>query len=241
MGRRVQVLTVFGGLERQPYSPLASKLHSRWGFKQPIGGRRLEDAAACNVLGCPHSFLDFPDAVYRQDSKARHLYRSWKALRGHRKWWQRLRGPICREDRSVARSVASHVRRHVREMDAIVFCPMGIGSHVDHLITNECGHILEAAGVRVVYYRDFSYDRGWDGNFNHRELTRHDVKLSKEELDRKILAFSEYRSQHADLFGDWSTAVAYFNSIGASESIFVSRHSGALEDELLLCAAGIGL
>jgi len=55
----------------------------------------------------------------------------------------------------------TRLRERVTELMArtgadLVFCPVGIGRHVDHLITRAAG---EAAGDCVVYYSDFPYNQ----------------------------------------------------------------------------------
>jgi hypothetical protein len=37
----------------------------------------------------------------------------------------------------------------------LVFCPVGVGRHVDHLITRAVGDV----GMRTVYYSDFPYNQ----------------------------------------------------------------------------------
>jgi hypothetical protein len=191
----------------------ARALHSEWGLERPVGPRRLEDASACGVLGCKSAFLEFPDAIYRQDSGGQHLYPTFESLRA----------PAAREDQPLPQQLATEVHGYLREMDAVVFCPMAIGGHVDHVLTKDCGRLLERNNSCVLYYRDFSYDRAWDAHFDPLTYERVDVSLSREELARKVAAFSEYKSQISGLFGNQEGLLAYFEDIGRSESIFIPR------------------
>jgi hypothetical protein len=79
----------------------------------------------------------------------------------------------------------------------VVFAPLGIGRHVDHLITRAAAPHL---GLRTVYYSDFPYSRtsGPDAGFVGREgLVPHRWLSGRAENSRRIAG---YRTQFAGLF-----------------------------------------
>jgi hypothetical protein len=115
-------------------------------------------------------------------------------------------------------------------------CPLAIGGHVDHVLAKHCGGLLEADNVCVLYYRDFLYDRAWGGDFDHLALEHFSVSLSRQELDRKIIAFSEYKSQIPELFGTHAEMHAYFEGNGKSESIFLPRGRHSAQTQSLRTA-----
>src|SRR5436190_11505310 len=171
-GHPVRVLTAFGGVECEPFSVPAKVLHGEWKLERPVSCRRIEDAYACGILECESSFLEFPDAIYRQGAEGRHLYPTFEALRGS----------IAREDCELADHLASQLRGYLSDKNTVVYCPMAIGGHVDHVLARDCGRILEACHSHVVYYRDFYYDRISGGNGADVTLEHVNVALTQQEL-----------------------------------------------------------
>ena len=216
LGQHVRILTAFGGDEQEPFSLPARVLHAEWRLDHPVRQRRLEDAAACRVLGCESSFLEFPDAIYRQNAHGSHLYPTFESLRG----------PISPEDSSLADRLAAAVKSHLGHRDTVVYSPLGIGAHVDHVLTRDCGRLLRT-NVAVVDYTDFYYDvrgAGAPACFEDNPLN---VKLTAGEIAQKIAAFSEYRSQISDLFGGHDGMTSYFTTSGSTvrESTSITWYS----------------
>lgn len=215
MGHSVRILTVFGGVEREPFSMPATVLHAEWKLELPVGHRRLEDASACRVLGCESSFLDFPDALYRQGVDGRHLYPTFESLRG----------PLAPEDDLVAERLATEVRGHLPDKSTVFYCPLAIGAHVDHVLVGDCGRILMKHDSIVVFYRDFYYDQQSTDEKEDPTFNRVNVTLTREELGKKVAAFSEYKSQISDLFDSHAGMTSYFEHIGNIESMFLPKQT----------------
>jgi LmbE family N-acetylglucosaminyl deacetylase len=214
LGHPVLVLTAFGGLESEQLSMPARVLHEEWKLERPVIHRRLEDASACGLLGCHSSFLDFPDAIYRRDARGRHLYPTFESLRGS----------LANEDRALAQCLATQLHGYLSDENSVVYCPMAIGGHVDHVVVRDCGRLLEASrGSTVAYYRDFYYDRTRNDAADDRTFEHVSIVLTPEELEKKIAAFSEYESQLSDLFESHAGMLSYFTEVGKSESIFLPR------------------
>jgi LmbE family N-acetylglucosaminyl deacetylase len=215
LGHPVRILTAFGGVECEPFSMPARILHSEWKLERPVSCRRLEDASACGILGCESSFFEFPDAIYRQDAEGQHLYPTFESLRGS----------IVHEDRALAERLASQVRGYLSGDNTVIYCPMAIGGHVDHILTRDCGQILEAYNSSVVYYRDFYYDQTWGGNVEDTALKHINVTLTRQELGKKVAAFSEYKSQISEVFGSQAGMASYFEKTGCNESMFLQQQT----------------
>ncbi|WP_432398801.1 hypothetical protein ACRQ5B_09425 [Pseudarthrobacter sp. L19] len=99
------------------------------------------------------------------------------------------RGRVSRGDRQLISELEGTVARLVDEFQVHrLFCPVGVGLHVDHLITRRLG---EAFSDRVVYYSDFPYDQQQrpDNRFlQSRKLTPwvwQDRIVEKQDLIRK--------------------------------------------------------
>jgi len=209
-GQPVRVVTVFGGPERLPFSFPAQVLHKEWELDLPVAHRRREDAKACELLGCEQAVLEIPDAIYRQDAAGRHLYPTFESLRE----------PPAPADERLMGMIASALEASLVDSGTVLYFPLGIGAHVDHILTKECGRVLAARHI-VVSYRDFAYDRAWDGRIDDASARRLNVALTEQELTAKRAAFSAYRSQIVDLFTCDDSMNAYFETIGRHESLFL--------------------
>lgn len=216
------VVTIFGGPERAPFSFPATILHKEWGLEFPVAHRRNEDEVACRVVGCGRVVLDFPDAIYRQDDEGHHLYPTFEALR---------EAPAA-ADAHLVMAIASAIEELVREETAVLYCPLGLGAHVDHVLTRQAGRLL-ANRHRVVSYRDFVYDRTWDGQLDEKSGTPIYVNLTDQERAAKRRGVAAYRSQVSDLFGTETLMIEYFETIGRQELLLMPNPNGSVDDTAL--------
>lgn len=222
-GRGVQTLTVFGGLERPPFSNVASALHQAWGFEDVVVSRRSEDERACRTLDCSSSFLEFPDSIYRTDASGRHLYPTFEALSGR----------ADEVDRDLPARIAERLDKVVPATNAVVYCPSAVGEHVDHVITRRAVEMLPPERAPVIYYREFYYDRFADGPPPPKSQVV-TVRLEPDEVAIKLCAFAAYASQIECLFGNDKGLRHYFTTNGRVEEFFLPHTlSPALRDELL--------
>jgi LmbE family N-acetylglucosaminyl deacetylase len=215
IGHVVRIVTAFGGVEREPFSVPARILHDEWKLERPVKYRRLEDASACRLLGCESSFFEFSDAIYRQGADGRHLYPTFESLRG----------AIAPEDRLLAERLATELSGHLSNKNTVVYCPLAIGVHVDHVLARDCGRILGTHGSAVVFYRDFYYDRTCRDEVEDSAMNRVNVTLTPQELGKKVAAFSEYKSQISDLFDTQAGMASYFADTGNNESLFLPKQA----------------
>ena len=167
--------------------------------------RRAEDVEVLRAMGVEPVHLGVTDALFRR-----------RDLRGVAAWAERVlpevghryptyrfdiaKGRVSRGDRAMIDDLAVAVAELVdRTGYGVVYCPVGVGRHVDHLITRAVG---SRQPVPVVYYSDFPYNQASDpdGAF----LDRHRLTAwawshgvgSKERLIRG------YRTQVGALFPD---------------------------------------
>ncbi|MCW0211868.1 MAG: PIG-L family deacetylase [Pseudonocardia sp.] len=121
--------------------------------------RRAEDREVLDELGARLVHLGVTDALFRPRSASLgplgralpelvHRYPTYR--------YDIARGRVSRGDRTLTADLVRRVAGLVEESGArLVLAPVGIGRHVDHLITRSVG-----AGQRVdvVHYSDFPYD-----------------------------------------------------------------------------------
>jgi len=150
--------------------------------------RDAEDQVACAIVGAYRKDLDFLPAPIRASS-----YTDWDSIIG--------RIPESDEDLGdrILRSLSESV---TLASDAVFFCPLGIGNHVDHRIVNAVGKTLIAEGANVIFYEDFPYCiRAACLNVFEFPHDCEPFALSLGRLaDTKFYAIASYKSQLLDLF-----------------------------------------
>lgn len=120
--------------------------------------RRVEDREVLKELGVHHLHLGLDDALFRQRQGAPGLLKRLIPELVHRYPTYRYDialGRISRGDRSLIGDLQLRIQTLLQQTGArVLFCPIGIGRHVDHLITRRVGTFFPD---RVVYYADFPY------------------------------------------------------------------------------------
>jgi len=134
--------------------------------------RRAEDIQVLDRLGARHVHLGEPDALFRMRRHA--CSGPWRRIPElvHRYPTYRFdiaRGHIARADRSLVEKTAERLRELTAD-DSMFFVPLGVGRHVDHLITRAAGTRL---GGRVLFYADFPYNRSHP--VDQRFVARHNL------------------------------------------------------------------
>jgi LmbE family N-acetylglucosaminyl deacetylase len=171
----VTVVTVFTEAAPPPWSlPTRRRLRALGMDAETLyARRRAEDTAVLGEIGAVAVHLGLRDAPYR---------RSGEATAGSSSRWRwpthptyptvrfdALRGRIARADAGLPSEIGARVSEVVQATGArMILVPLGIGRHVDHLVTRGAAeHLGEHLGSRIVYYSDFPYsetavpDRGF--------------------------------------------------------------------------------
>ncbi|MDI2035716.1 PIG-L deacetylase family protein [Paenarthrobacter nitroguajacolicus] len=128
-----------------------------------FGARQWEDRAVLEAMGVQVIHLGEVDALFRRRSKPGHWGSSaWDRLPPeltHRYATYRFDialGRIARGDKELIRRLRGDVATLVAQTKSeLLFCPAGVGKHVDHLITRQIG---EGHDESLVMYSDFPYD-----------------------------------------------------------------------------------
>lgn len=160
--------------------------------------RRAEDIAVLKEAGASWIHLGLTDALFRQVGETatgpkgtgRAAYPTFR--------FDAARGRIASSDAGLATEVSVMVREAAaRNGAAAVFGPLGLGRHVDHLITRNA---VAASGAEAVYYSDFPYSlkKSRDERFTRPRLLLPYEWVSGRAENANLIA--GYRTQFAGLF-----------------------------------------
>jgi LmbE family N-acetylglucosaminyl deacetylase len=199
----VTVATVFTGSAPPPHTRAARAFLRQCGAgdaRSLFAERQAEDARVVSSLGFDHEHLGLPDALFRLRRGAGGPWRHVPEL-VHRYPTFRFdiaKGRVGRGDRYLVDQVADETEKLAISIGAgVIFFPLGVGRHVDHLITRSVG---ERFGDRVVYYSDFPYNvvHGVDRRFVERHaLSRRELAVA---TPRKQALIRGYATQADALF-----------------------------------------
>ncbi|WP_240691616.1 PIG-L family deacetylase [Arthrobacter sp. CAU 1506] len=167
--------------------------------------RRAEDLAVLRDLGVKYLHLGATDAIYRRrkpaaapDLLARFLPELVHTYPTYR--FNIVRGRISRGDRRLMAELRSQVAWLMKQTQAeLIFCPLGVGRHVDHLVARALG---TAFPEQVVYYSDFPYNQSAEPDAAF--LTQHQLEpwLWDQGLEAKEHWIRQYDTQADALFPD---------------------------------------
>lgn len=196
-GAPIVLLTVFTALPEPgaPVSPLAQRTHDRQGDEQIYRTRRSEERRVAAALGARTRWLELPDAIYRD-----------LGLRFTAELFLEDYDP--RQDPAYAQVRESLRAATMAHPGALIFAPLGIGNHRDHLLVNAAIRDLLAAGLHVAgcyFYEDYPYVAGTSLRSRLDTLGR-SARAStvdiRQTLQRRVELIRMYSSQLAMIFHD---------------------------------------
>ena len=194
-GDEVELWTIFAGDPPGELTPFARELHARWqAGEDAVALRRAEDDAACKILGVKNWHAAYPDCIYRRNPATHEPVIVIN---------EDLFKPVQEGEEVLVRSVSDQLQQQVSE-NALVFCPLAIGGHVDHRLTRLAA---EKSGLTLAYYADFPYSKGMGldaGALLPAGGKKVTIELEPDDIDTWIRAMAEYRSQ---LSSFWSSEV----------------------------------
>jgi len=192
-GESVTVLTICAG-DPPPgeLTPFAQELHDRWETEVASNAaRRAEDVAACEHLSAIAVHLDVPDAVYRKAHHGKALYPNEAAIFGELH--------ECETDmvNHLVQELAFHI-----PAQAVLYCPLGYGGHVDHRLTRRAAEGLDRL---LRYYAELPY--AMRGELIPEEMglpqgEKRLVELDSREMEAWVAASALYRSQLSTFWMD---------------------------------------
>ena len=176
-------------------------MHWEWqlGDDQPYRHRRAEDIAACNVLSAAPLHLGLLDAIYRHDDDGQPLYaRDAKPESDARNF---IGGDVHPHDWQLFAPLVKDALRILIKQAQRIYCPLGIGGHVDHVLVRHAVEALTEIG-QVMYYEDFPYaDKvDWQDSDVTAGLVPTETNLSEVDIAARIGAIACYSSQQFALF-----------------------------------------
>ena len=207
---RVEVWTLFCGASFQgPYSELAQWLHEASGGPSGIllsWLREREDRGACRRLGAQPKHFPWKDSPYRKTSDGGFMYNGDVRTTWHS------------DDDPMIESIAASLKEAFQEDDVVV-SPLGIGDHVDHLITRRAAEIARPASL--LYYAEVPY-----------------VVTYKEHVSPKTESLSaiDYTLRASDV-DDWLGAVRCY----VTQMRMLEKSVGAVPDMIHRYATATGL
>lgn len=188
----VTICTGAPGADR-PMSGLAREIHAEWGLapEEAVTARLQEDARAMETLAADYYWAGLLDAIYRVPE----AYDSRDRLFGDPQPGDPL-GPALRR---LLEALAGCAPR------AQFYAPLGVGRHVDHLLTHAAARETLPPG-RLWFYEDIPYVIS-DPRGLERRLAKlggrwepQTVEIGRS-LERKLDAIAAYASQMEALFG----------------------------------------
>ncbi|WP_298253445.1 PIG-L deacetylase family protein [uncultured Arthrobacter sp.] len=161
--RDITVATIFTDVAAPPHTHAARSFIDQCAAPDAdvlFEMRRTEDRHVLKQLGVRHMHVGLADALFRQRQLApgfRFLGRRLPEL-AYRYPTYRFDialGRIARGDRALIEDLRSKVADLLEHTGAeLLFCPLGVGRHVDHVISRLVGSYFPD---HVVYYADFPY------------------------------------------------------------------------------------
>ena len=196
-----------------PLSPLAQQMHEVWGSVQkPFETRKNEDRATTEYLSIEYLWLEFQEVIYRYQTlkKGEILHPTFNP-----------RGDAC--FKPVRAALLRVLDEHPH---AVVFAPLGLGYHRDHLIVHEAVKDvaqMATTSCALIFYEDYPYAATADLN---RRLDEVALKLEPLAVDvsatlsERVRLAQMHTSQMSMLFGDAANAEkeirAYANWVGTN-------------------------
>jgi LmbE family N-acetylglucosaminyl deacetylase len=174
-----------------PFSDLARQFHADWGLTpdRAVGARLDEDRLAMERLGCDYHWAGALDAIYRFPE----AYNSRESLFGT----PATADPMFATVRGLVGDLGA------RFPGATFYAPLGVGSHVDHLVTFAA--VRELLGTGAWFFEDLHYvarpgalEERMAGIADRLEAAAIAIDAA---LQTKVSAIHAYASQLGELFG----------------------------------------
>jgi LmbE family N-acetylglucosaminyl deacetylase len=197
----VSVVTLFTRAEDSKPTMSARMFLKQCQIERPeelFAARQREDLGVLSAAGVTPIHLNHSDALWRSNGKTLgKLLPEFGAVYPTYRFHV-ISGKISRSDNELIKLISGQLANIIPE-SAVVFSPMGIGNHVDHIITrNICSRLKDL----VIYWADFPYDQksGEDESF----ISAHKLKKQTfiHNLSRKSDLMAGYVSQVRAMFKD---------------------------------------
>lgn len=219
-GERVLVITLCAGSPDPavPLSSFASELHTAWHLSpaEVVPARLREDALAMQRLDVAYQWTGLLDAIYRYPA----AYNNRETLFGI----PAEADPLFAALHELCRTL------HKTYPHATFYAPLGIGNHVDHLITHRVAHAV--MGSHLVFYEDFPYVVKAEAREKRLQLLDLPLTPHRSAIDAalptKIAAIEAYASQLGELFGGrdgmMTTVESFARAVAPAGATYGEQH-----------------
>lgn len=168
-GVNITVVNVFTEASCGPYTLSANNFLKQCNYRDAFElfkERREEDKRIWDELGVKIINLGFIDAQWRKKDRLNffqrkasifvpefsHIYPTYR--------WHVAKGEVSKWDNGMIDNIKKEILNIVNTKERyLIFCPLAVGSHVDHVLVKDC--CLEVFGKNVILWSDFPYnDKG---------------------------------------------------------------------------------
>jgi LmbE family N-acetylglucosaminyl deacetylase len=202
-GNKVVVINIFTQAGPRPYT-LSAKAYLRQ--CQYVNAERLyedrhrEDHNALASIADQVINLGFTDALWRpkHSGLSRHFGKALPEL-GVVYPTYRLhitKGKLARSDRPTVTEIMRKLESVIESEDPAVFCPLGIGNHIDHVITRM---VCDELFSNPIHWADYPYNLSNGDKAKATEMKSFSFDQGQAE---KGLLIEKYKSQYKALFPD---------------------------------------
>jgi LmbE family N-acetylglucosaminyl deacetylase len=215
-GARVLVVTLCTAAPppEGPFNAVAREFHADWGLEAADVNavRQREELLAMERLGCDFFWAGMLDAIYRVPDAYVSRETLFAAPDPH--------DPLHHELRRLLAALRARAPR------ATFYAPLGVGDHVDHLVTYAAA--LDTAGPGLAFYEDVHYVL--QPGALERRLSAIRERLTPALIDidatleHKIHAIRAYQSQVPELFGGDAEMAAAITTYARSVVATGDRH-----------------
>lgn len=174
--------------------------------------RRTEDGEVFKKLGVEAINLDFVEALYRKKKGREPLIKidNFIAEFSHTYPIYRLHvtsGKVSKEDARLKRKLGEKLKKIISKGSAnIIFCPLGVGGHVDHVLVRA---VCSKSFSKLVYWSDFPYKtkNGKSEKFKTTNGLRTFVFAKNLKDKKEIIAY--YKSQVKPTFAGGEIKISF--------------------------------
>jgi LmbE family N-acetylglucosaminyl deacetylase len=197
----VVVLTVFTKAGKMPYTLSAKTYLQQCGYtdaEQLYRDRTKEDAEALKTITGKSINLGFVEALWRKKPKASIFSKIFSQIPEFSVLyptyrWHIISGNIAKEDFQTISVIKKHLEDQIKPIDSFVFCPVGIGSHIDHLVTRKACVGFD----NLIYWADFPYNTK-----TQQSMSEFSSFIFDRELENKQKLAEKYQTQYKAMFKD---------------------------------------
>jgi len=195
---KVKVINIFTKAGPKPYTLSARAFLTQCGYQdaeQLFVDREKEDAQVLSNVVDEVSNLGYSDALWRKKAntwagqifpEVDHVYLTYR--------FHIIRGKISKNDYAMMEQIRKRLHALINDKNAVIFAPLGVGSHIDHVITRK---VAEAQKHQLIYWSDFPYNEKQAVESKH----LHSFSFG-EDLAKKKMLIQGYKSQYQAMFKD---------------------------------------